>query len=156
MCVCQKCKERKLRSLDVKVVDFGTATFDHEHHESLVSTRHYRAPEVILGIYTAHTHSHTHTHTQNWIGLAACQIISVFSFNCVCLCTDLGWNQSCDVWSLGCVLMEFYLGHTLFMVHTHTHTHTHTRTHTHTHRNSSNRFSVCLLFRPMTVKNTWP
>ncbi|XP_070773708.1 dual specificity protein kinase CLK4-like [Enoplosus armatus] len=73
-----KCEERSLRSLDVKVVDFGTATFDHEHHESLVSTRHYRAPEVIL---------------------------------------DLGWNQSCDVWSLGCVLMEFYLGRTLFMTH---------------------------------------
>ncbi|KAK9536982.1 hypothetical protein VZT92_006721 [Zoarces viviparus] len=73
-----KCEERKLRSLDVKVVDFGTATFDHEHHESLVSTRHYRAPEVIL---------------------------------------DLGWNQSCDVWSLGCVLMAFYLGHTLFQTH---------------------------------------
>uniref|UniRef100_A0A672YQ20 dual-specificity kinase n=1 Tax=Sphaeramia orbicularis TaxID=375764 RepID=A0A672YQ20_9TELE len=71
-------KQRKLRSLDVKVVDFGTATFDHEHHESLVSTRHYRAPEVIL---------------------------------------DLGWNQSCDVWSLGCVLMEFYLGRTLFPTH---------------------------------------
>ncbi|XP_040908398.1 dual specificity protein kinase CLK4-like isoform X2 [Toxotes jaculatrix] len=71
-------KEEKLRSLDVKVVDFGTATFDHEHHESLVSTRHYRAPEVIL---------------------------------------DLGWNQSCDVWSLGCVLMEFYLGRTLFPTH---------------------------------------
>ncbi|XP_076024898.1 dual specificity protein kinase CLK4-like [Genypterus blacodes] len=71
-------KERTPRSLDVKVVDFGTATFDHQHHESLVSTRHYRAPEVIL---------------------------------------DLGWNQSCDVWSLGCVLMEFYLGRTLFQTH---------------------------------------
>ncbi|KAM9846451.1 dual specificity protein kinase CLK4-like [Aulostomus maculatus] len=73
-----RCKERKLRSLDVKVVDFGTATFDHEHHESLVSTRHYRAPEIIL---------------------------------------DLGWNQSCDVWSLACVLMEYYLGRTLFPTH---------------------------------------
>ncbi|XP_035799141.1 dual specificity protein kinase CLK1-like isoform X2 [Amphiprion ocellaris] len=72
------CTERKLGNLDVKVVDFGTATFDHEYHESLVSTRHYRAPEVIL---------------------------------------DLGWNQSCDVWSLGCVLMEFYLGRTLFPTH---------------------------------------
>uniref|UniRef100_A0A3B4ZZM4 dual-specificity kinase n=1 Tax=Stegastes partitus TaxID=144197 RepID=A0A3B4ZZM4_9TELE len=30
---------------------------------------------------------------------------------------DLGWNQSCDVWSLGCVLMEFYLGRTLFPTH---------------------------------------
>nr|XP_057942168.1 dual specificity protein kinase CLK1-like isoform X2 [Doryrhamphus excisus] len=70
--------ERKMRSVDVKVVDFGTATFDHERHEPLVSTRHYRAPEVIL---------------------------------------DLGWNQSCDVWSLACVLMEYYLGQTLFPTH---------------------------------------
>ncbi|CAL1574338.1 unnamed protein product [Knipowitschia caucasica] len=70
--------EKTLKNIDVKVVDFGTATFDHERHESLVSTRHYRAPEVIL---------------------------------------DLGWNQSCDVWSLGCVLMEFYLGRTLFPTH---------------------------------------
>uniref|UniRef100_A0A8C6SDK7 dual-specificity kinase n=1 Tax=Neogobius melanostomus TaxID=47308 RepID=A0A8C6SDK7_9GOBI len=74
----KQCCEKKLKAIDVKVVDFGTATFDHEHHESLVSTLHYRAPEVIL---------------------------------------DLGWNQSCDVWSLGCVLMEFYLGQTLFPTH---------------------------------------
>ncbi|XP_074528756.1 dual specificity protein kinase CLK4-like [Halichoeres trimaculatus] len=73
-----KSQKKRLRSLDVKVVDFGTATFDHQHHESLVSTRHYRAPEVIL---------------------------------------DLGWNQSCDVWSLGCVLMEFYLGRIIFQTH---------------------------------------
>ncbi|XP_061595086.1 dual specificity protein kinase CLK2-like [Cololabis saira] len=71
-------EQRKPRSLDVKVADFGTATFDHEHHESLVSTRYYRAPEIIL---------------------------------------DLGWNQSCDVWSLGCVLTEFYQGRTLFPSH---------------------------------------
>ncbi|XP_016897089.2 dual specificity protein kinase CLK4-like isoform X3 [Cynoglossus semilaevis] len=77
-CDSSSSEETNLQSLDVKVVDFGTATFDHQHHESLVSTRHYRAPEVIL---------------------------------------DLGWNQSCDVWSLGCVLMEFYLGHTLFPTH---------------------------------------
>ncbi|XP_015240462.1 PREDICTED: dual specificity protein kinase CLK2-like isoform X3 [Cyprinodon variegatus] len=69
---------KALRCLDVKIVDFGNATFDHQHHETLVSTRHYRAPEVIL---------------------------------------DLGWNQSCDVWSLGCVLMEYYLGRTLFPSH---------------------------------------
>lgn len=70
--------ERTLKTLDVKVVDFGNATFDHEHHTSVVSTRHYRAPEVIL---------------------------------------ELGWNQSCDVWSLGCILLEYYLGLTLFQTH---------------------------------------
>ena len=116
-----------MRSLDVKVVDFGTATFDHEHHESLVSTRHYRAPEVILGTHTTHTHTQTHTYTLYHSSLAACQFVLVS----VCLCSDLGWNQSCDVWSLGCVLMEFYLGRTLFEVCMHTHTHTDTHTHTH-------------------------
>ncbi|KAK2827076.1 hypothetical protein Q7C36_018002 [Tachysurus vachellii] len=70
--------ERTLKNLGVKVVDFGNATYDHEHHTSVVSTRHYRAPEVVL---------------------------------------ELGWNQACDVWSLGCILIEYYLGLTLFQTH---------------------------------------
>ncbi|XP_061091607.1 dual specificity protein kinase CLK1-like [Conger conger] len=70
--------ERTVRKPDVKVVDFGNATYDHEYHTSVVSTRHYRAPEVILG---------------------------------------LGWDRSCDVWSLGCILIEYYLGQTLFQTH---------------------------------------
>ncbi|XP_053505101.1 dual specificity protein kinase CLK4b isoform X1 [Ictalurus furcatus] len=70
--------ERTLKNLNVKVVDFGNATYDHEHHTSVVSTRHYRAPEVVL---------------------------------------ELGWNQACDVWSLGCILIEYYLGLTLFQTH---------------------------------------
>ncbi|XP_030637521.1 dual specificity protein kinase CLK4b isoform X3 [Chanos chanos] len=70
--------EKTVKTLDVKVVDFGNATYDHEHHTSVVSTRHYRAPEVIL---------------------------------------ELGWNHACDVWSLGCILVEYYLGLTLFQTH---------------------------------------
>ncbi|KAM9376717.1 dual specificity protein kinase CLK4-like [Pholidichthys leucotaenia] len=70
--------ERTLRNPDVKIVDFGNATYDHEHHTSVVSTRHYRAPEVIL---------------------------------------DLGWDHSCDVWSVGCILIEYYVGSTLFQTH---------------------------------------
>uniref|UniRef100_A0A3P9JU45 dual-specificity kinase n=1 Tax=Oryzias latipes TaxID=8090 RepID=A0A3P9JU45_ORYLA len=70
--------ERTLKNPDVRIVDFGNATFDHEHHTSVVSTRHYRAPEVIL---------------------------------------DLGWDHSCDVWSIGCILIEYYLGTTLFQTH---------------------------------------
>lgn len=31
------------------MADFGSATFDHEHHTTIVATRHYRPPEVILG-----------------------------------------------------------------------------------------------------------
>ena len=43
-----------------------------------MSTRHYRAPEVIL---------------------------------------ELGWNQPCDVWSIGCIIFELCLGFTLFQTH---------------------------------------
>ncbi|KAM4631223.1 dual specificity protein kinase CLK2 isoform 2-T2 [Polymixia lowei] len=74
----QKRDERTVKSTAVRVVDFGSATFDHEHHSTIVSTRHYRAPEVIL---------------------------------------ELGWSQPCDVWSIGCILFEYYLGFTLFQTH---------------------------------------
>lgn len=69
---------RKLKNPDVRLIDFGSATFDHEHHSTIVSTRHYRAPEVIL---------------------------------------ELGWAQPCDVWSIGCIMFELYLGITLFQTH---------------------------------------
>ncbi|GAB1296034.1 Dual specificity protein kinase CLK4 [Apodemus speciosus] len=80
--ICQsinwKRDERTLKNTDIKVVDFGSATYDDEHHSTLVSTRHYRAPEVILA---------------------------------------LGWSQPCDVWSIGCILIEYYLGFTVFQTH---------------------------------------
>ncbi|KAH9502947.1 Dual specificity protein kinase clk2 [Bulinus truncatus] len=40
--------ERRIKNTDIRLIDFGSATFDHEHHSTIVSTRHYRAPEVIL------------------------------------------------------------------------------------------------------------
>ena len=48
LCV-QKQDIRVVKSTDVRLIDFGSATFDDEHHSTVVSTRHYRAPEVILG-----------------------------------------------------------------------------------------------------------
>lgn len=74
----QKRDVRRVRNTDIRLIDFGSATFDHEHHSTIVSTRHYRSPEVIL---------------------------------------ELGWNQPCDVWSIGCILFELYLGITLFQTH---------------------------------------
>lgn len=44
----QKQYFRRLRCADIRLIDFGSATFDNEHHTTIVSTRHYRAPEVIL------------------------------------------------------------------------------------------------------------
>ena len=45
---------RRMRDSRVKLIDFGSATFDWEHHSSVVSTRHYRAPEVILELGWSH------------------------------------------------------------------------------------------------------
>lgn len=33
------------------------------------------------------------------------------------LFAELGWAQPCDVWSIGCILFELYLGITLFQTH---------------------------------------
>ncbi|XP_018420745.1 PREDICTED: dual specificity protein kinase CLK2 isoform X2 [Nanorana parkeri] len=74
----EKRDERCVKNTDIRVVDFGSATFDSEHHSTIVSTRHYRAPEVIL---------------------------------------ELGWSQPCDVWSIGCIIFEYYVGFTLFQTH---------------------------------------
>ncbi|GAA5976524.1 hypothetical protein JCM5350_001718 [Sporobolomyces pararoseus] len=75
----RKSKTRKLlRKTDICLIDFGSATFDNEYHASVVSTRHYRAPEIIL---------------------------------------CLGWSFPCDMWSIGCILVEFVTGEALFQTH---------------------------------------
>lgn len=62
----------------IRLIDFGSATFEDQYHSSIVSTRHYRAPEVILG---------------------------------------LGWSYPCDMWSIGCILVELLTGDALFQTH---------------------------------------
>ncbi|KAI6039818.1 kinase-like domain-containing protein [Pisolithus marmoratus] len=42
--------KRILQSTDIRLIDFGSATFEEEYHSTVVSTRHYRAPEIILGL----------------------------------------------------------------------------------------------------------
>jgi len=39
---------RKVRSTDIQIIDFGSATFEDDLHGKLVGTRQYRAPEVVL------------------------------------------------------------------------------------------------------------
>jgi dual-specificity kinase len=47
--------QRLLVNTEIRLIDFGSATFEHDYHSSVVSTRHYRAPEIILGKwYTVH------------------------------------------------------------------------------------------------------
>ncbi|KAG0165840.1 dual specificity protein kinase kns1 [Apophysomyces sp. BC1034] len=71
-------KTRLLQNTDIRLIDFGSATFEQDYHSSVVSTRHYRAPEIILGV---------------------------------------GWSYPCDIWSIGCILVEFLTGDALFQTH---------------------------------------
>ena len=41
-------KVRVLKNSEIRLIDFGSTTFDHEHHSTIVQTRHYRAPEVVM------------------------------------------------------------------------------------------------------------
>ncbi|XP_053926587.1 dual specificity protein kinase CLK1-like isoform X3 [Cuculus canorus] len=71
----QECTECRLRKPDIRLADFGCATYDHDYHNPVVTTRPYRAPEVVL---------------------------------------ELGWSHPCDVWSIGCTLLEYYRGDLVF------------------------------------------
>ncbi|OXV10126.1 hypothetical protein Egran_02114 [Elaphomyces granulatus] len=76
---CRNSRQRRvLLDSEIRLIDFGSATFDDEYHSSVVSTRHYRAPEIIL---------------------------------------NLGWSFPCDIWSIGCILVEFFTGDALFQTH---------------------------------------
>ncbi|KAK6930932.1 Protein kinase domain, partial [Dillenia turbinata] len=70
--------KRLPKSSAIKVIDFGSTALANQNHNYIVSTRHYRAPEVILG---------------------------------------LGWSYSCDLWSVGCILVELCTGEALFQTH---------------------------------------
>ncbi|KAL2573264.1 hypothetical protein AAZV13_17G115300 [Glycine max] len=70
--------KRVPKSSAIKVIDFGSTTYEREDQNYIVSTRHYRAPEVILG---------------------------------------LGWSYPCDIWSVGCILVELCTGGALFQTH---------------------------------------
>ncbi|GAA5899997.1 hypothetical protein JCM8208_005561 [Rhodotorula glutinis] len=72
-------RQRKiLTDTGIQLIDFGSATFEGDYHATVVSTRHYRAPEIIL---------------------------------------NMGWSYPCDMWSIGCILVEFVTGEALFQTH---------------------------------------
>lgn len=102
----KKREERTVKNTGVRVVDFGSATFDHEHHSTIVSTRHYRAPEVILGQAEGTKAFFIFVDALWFYSLRACL-------------SEMGWSHPCDVWSIGCILFEYYVGFTLFQVKWH-------------------------------------
>jgi dual-specificity kinase len=46
---CGRKSKKLLINTEIRLIDFGCAVFNDEHHSKVVGTRHYRAPEVILG-----------------------------------------------------------------------------------------------------------
>jgi len=46
---------RVIKNTQIRIIDFGLATFDDEPHETIVTTRYYRAPEVILELGWSHS-----------------------------------------------------------------------------------------------------
>lgn len=42
--------QRRVKHTDIRVIDFGSATGENDHHSTVVVTRHYRPPEVILEV----------------------------------------------------------------------------------------------------------
>jgi serine/threonine protein kinase len=45
------------RNVEIKLIDFGGATHESEHHTQIINTRQYRAPEVILGMCISSNYS---------------------------------------------------------------------------------------------------
>jgi len=88
--------KRLLHSTDIRLIDFGSATFEQEYHSTVVSTRHYRAPEIILG-------------------LSLCCFMGYLIY--LSPSSGLGWSYPCDAYSLGCILVEFFTGIALFQTH---------------------------------------
>ncbi|KAG9459279.1 hypothetical protein H6P81_003787 [Aristolochia fimbriata] len=70
--------QRLPKSSAIKLIDFGNTVSESQVNSGIVSTRHYRAPEVILG---------------------------------------LGWTYPCDIWSVGCIIVELCTGEALFQTH---------------------------------------
>ena len=66
---------RKPNKSGIKVIDYGSGTYESEQFYTYIQSRFYRAPEIMMGIR---------------------------------------YTPAIDMWSLGCILYELYIGYPVF------------------------------------------
>jgi len=66
---------RQINKSGIKVIDFGSSTYENEQFYTYIQSRYYRAPEIMMGIR---------------------------------------YTPAIDMWSLGCIMYELYVGRPLF------------------------------------------
>ena len=85
--------KRVPKSSSIKVIDFGSTTYERQDQNYIVSTRHYRAPEVILGNFWSYF-------------LCFFPFLVLKLQLSIIIIVGLGWSYPCDIWSVGCILVE--------------------------------------------------
>ena len=95
-----------LNSPTIKLIDFGSACFENQTVYSYIQSRHYRCPEVLIGSsYSAAIGIIIHNYSLLYLLLfLRFHFLPFFDF----LVTGV------DMWSLGCIAAELYLGLPLF------------------------------------------